>query len=239
MRFSGAILAAGLVACLAVTPVRADAQADCLAETDPQDGLAACRAAIAEREWPVDELVKLMAAEGNHLRASGNAEGALAVYDEALAMTPGNGSLLAEKGRALQQSGDDRGAADAYAAAIRAGVASPLIFNNRGVAHLNLGELPAAVADFDAALALDPDYGNAWNNRANAHCADGAVEASVADRIRALYAGRFTAAAAQAGLRKSGFYDGPADGIWGPDSEDALRVWTASGCPSAPKTRID
>ena len=47
-----------------------------------------------------------------------------------------------------------------------------------------------------------------------------------------------TAAAAQAGLRKSGFYDGPADGIWGYDSEQALRAWTRAGCPNAPASRL-
>ena len=31
----------------------------------------------------------------------------------------------------------------------------------------------------------------------------------------------------------------PSDGIWGPDSEEALYNWTLGGCPDAPKTRLN
>ena len=77
-----------------------------------------------------------------------------------------------------------------------------------------------------------------WNNRASARRRAGEVDGSVKDRMQALYAQRFTAAAAQGGLRRTGFYKGPSDGIWAQASEDALRAWTLAGCPDAPKTNL-
>ena len=211
----------GLLAMADPLQAHAATKQACLEESDPSTGVEMCRAALQERQWPIDELLDLLVAYGNHLRSQGDYDAALDIYLQGIAMSPAAGQLHAEAGRAHQLAGNDEAAKEAYGSAIRAGSANPAVLNNRGVAFLALGEIDAAVADFDAALTLDSGYGNAWNNRANAHCLAGAIDASVRDRIQALYAGRFTAAAAQAGLRKSGFYEGPADGIWGPDSEDA------------------
>ena len=101
-----------------------------------------------------------------------------------------------------------------------------------------LGLFDEAIADLDRAIELSHSNGEIWNNRANLFCETGDVEAAFQDRIQALYNLRFTAAAAQVGLRKSGFYEGPADGIWGYDSEQALRAWTRAGCPNAPVSRL-
>ncbi|MEM7191065.1 MAG: tetratricopeptide repeat protein, partial [Pseudomonadota bacterium] len=110
--------------------------------------------------------------------------------------------------------------------------------NNRAITQAALGEVDAAFEDFRLALSLMPTNGDIWNNRANLNCSNGRFAEALQDRTQALYTGRFTAGAAQAGLRKSGHYSGPADGIWGTDSEEALKAWTDDGCPDAPRTRL-
>ena len=110
--------------------------------------------------------------------------------------------------------------------------------NNRGLALLAKGQLREALADLTRAVELAPENGAIWNNRANANCKLKRVRQSVADRMQALYTGRFTAGQAQSGLRRSGFYRGPSDGIWGYDADDAMRDWTEAGCPDAPASRL-
>ena len=129
-------------------------------------------------------------------------------------------------------------AREAYSRALAVDPASAKALNNRALAFLQLGDLTAAVEDLSKALDAAPSNGTIWNNRANVNCTLKRVQESVADRIQALYRGRFTAAEAQGGLRRTGFYDGPSDGIWGYDSEQALLAWTWAGCPRPPKSRL-
>ena len=110
--------------------------------------------------------------------------------------------------------------------------------NNRGLALLAKGKLREALADLTRAVELAPENGAIWNNRANANCKLKRVKQSVADRMQALYTGRFTAGQAQSGLRRSGYYRGPSDGIWGYDVDEALLEWTEAGCPDAPASRL-
>lgn len=147
-------------------------------------------------------------------------------------------AALLETGNEHYGTGDYHAAHAAFtkALAIDAGMSAAL--SNRALALIGLGDFKAALADLDAAIRLDRDNGVIWNNRANLNCRLKRTDAAYSDRLQALYWGRFTAAAAQAGLRSSGYYYGFTNGIWGADSDDALHEWTAAGCPSAPKSRI-
>ena len=129
-------------------------------------------------------------------------------------------------------------AREAYSRALAVDPRNAKALNNRALTFLQLGDLAAAVEDLSRALDAAPSNGTIWNNRANVNCTMKRVQESVADRIQALYRGRFTAAEAQGGLRRTGFYNGPSDGIWGYDSEQALLAWTWAGCPRPPKSRL-
>jgi len=149
----------------------------------------------------------------------------------------GTATLLAA-GNEHYGTGDYDGARAAYTKvlAIDAGMSAAL--SNRALALIGLGDFETALADLDAAIRIDKESGVIWNNRANLNCRLKRIDAAHNDRLQALYWGRFTAAAAQAGLRSSGYYYGLTDGIWGTESDDALLEWTAAGCPSAPRNRL-
>ncbi len=137
----------------------------------------------------------------------------------------------------MLRDGNNRAAFDAYTTAIIADPADANALNNRALAAIGLGDLEKALVDLTVALSLKPQNGAIWNNRANLNCLLKRYSDSIGDRLAAMQRGRFTAAAAQSGLRRSGYYRGPSDGIWGYDSDDALRDWTEAGCPDAPKNR--
>ena len=145
---------------------------------------------------------------------------------------------IALEGDIYYRDGQFGEAREAYTRALAVDPSSAKALNNRGLTLVQLGDLAAAVEDLSKALDAAPSNGTVWNNRANVNCTLKRVQESVADRIQALYRGRFTAAEAQGGLRRTGFYDGPSDGIWGYDSEQALLAWTWAGCPRPPKSRL-
>lgn len=235
--------AARLTACimlglLAPVSAMADDFLTCLNERDAEIGIAACELALTE-DLTTQERAEVFLALGLHQRKSGNFNAALDSLDEASSLSVVNSKAMTEIGVLHYAQGDQDAAISAFTEALAAEPDFVRALNNRAVARMSVGRLTAAVEDLNRAVALDSNDPDILNNRANLNCQIGAVDDAYRDRLSALYAGRFTAASAQAGLRKSGFYDGPSDGIWGPDSEDALLAWTKGGCPGAPKTRLN
>jgi tetratricopeptide (TPR) repeat protein len=222
-----------------VAPIAAaDDFVDCLSERDASLGIPACEAALSE-DLTTEERAEVFLALGLHQRKSGDLTAALENLDEASSLSVVNSEAMTEIGLIHYAKGDQDAAITAFSQALAVEPDYVRALNNRAVARIAVGRLKAAVEDLDLALTLDSNNADIWNNRANAYCQMGAVDDAYRDRLQALYAGRFTAASAQAGLRKSGFYNGPSDGIWGPDSEDALLAWTKVGCQNAPKTRLN
>jgi len=211
---------------------------DCLGMEDPNDAQNACEDALTSPALSVLERSEVYRQLGKLNRLEDRLDAAKSDLEASLALVPESPETLAEMGAVLYMEANFEGARELLSKAIAKGVPGASAFNNRGMTLLALGEIKDALRDFNAAVELASDNGAIWNNRANALCASGDVEGAYLDRIQALYNRRFTASQAQAGLRSSGFYDGPADGIWGFDSEQALRAWTEAGCPDAPKSRI-
>jgi tetratricopeptide (TPR) repeat protein len=92
---------------------------------------------------------------------------ALASYERALAIQPGNARALYNRGGVLR---DLRRPAEALASydqalAIKGDYAEA--FNNRGLALLELQRPAEALVSFERALAIRPDYATALNNRGN------------------------------------------------------------------------
>lgn len=238
-------LAGLMVAAWFAVPAPVQAQDDtdpnylaCLAETDPATGRTACTEALKSDKLSAAERAGALRALGRHQRRAGALGEATRTLDQSLALAPASAATWVESGDAHYEAGRFDEARLAYTRALARDRNMVRALNNRAVAHAALGDFDAAFEDFRMALTFAPDRGIIWNNRANVNCRAGRSRPSLEDRIQALYRGRFTASSAQAGLRATGFYDGPADGIWGPDSEDALLSWTEAGCPRAPKTRL-
>ena len=211
---------------------------DCLALEEPETGVDACMDALTSPALAVSERAAVYRNLARFYRKAELIAEAEASIRFSLSLDPGHPETFGELGAVQYLKAEYRDAYDSLTLAISDGVSTAAVFNNRGMVLHALGDLDSAIADLDLAVELSDSNGEIWNNRANLFCEAGNVEGSYRDRIQALYNLRFTAAAAQAGLRKSGFYEGPADGIWGYDSEQALRAWTRAGCPNAPASRL-
>ena len=234
---------APLFAAMSNEPVTAadawpDRYNDCLAVEEAETGIDACVDALTSPALSVFERAAVYTRLARFYRKADLIAEADASVKFSLSLDPGNPESYAELGAIQYVKMELEGAYDPLTRAISDGISSAHVYNNRGMVLQALGELDNAIADLDLAVELSTSNGEIWNNRANLFCEAGNAEASYQDRIQALYNLRFTAAAAQAGLRKSGFYEGPTDGIWGYDSEQALRAWTRAGCPNAPASRL-
>lgn len=229
------LLGAGLAQATSAWPDRYN---DCLGLEDADDAAAACMDALTSPALSVLERSEVFRKLGALQRWDERLDEAEANLEASLALVPESPQTLAEVGAVKYLQSDFEGAKTALSRAISGGIPGGEAFSNRGMTLLELGEVKAALQDFDVAVERSAQNGAIWNNRANALCATGDVEGAYRDRIQALYNQRFTAAAAQTGLRKNGFYSGPSDGIWGYASEQALRAWTEAGCPNAPASRL-
>jgi protein O-GlcNAc transferase len=105
-----------------------------------------------------------LAASFEHL---GNADGALASYDRAIAIKPDYAEAFNDRGRLLRGL---RRLNEALASFDRAIALQPnfaMAYNNRGNVLVDLKRLDEALASYDRAIAIKPDYAQAFNNRGN------------------------------------------------------------------------
>lgn len=211
---------------------------DCLGMTDAEEAVPACIDALTSPALSVLERAEVYRRLGYLHRKREEIQQAESSLQSSLALVPDSPFTKAEFGAILYLKSDFKAAYEMLSEAIAGGASDSTAYNNRGMALIALGDVKSALRDLDVAISLTTDNGELWNNRANARCATGDVQGAYQDRIQALYNRRFTASAAQAGLRRSGFYSGPADGIWAFDSEEALLAWTEAGCPDAPASRL-
>ncbi|MBL7223790.1 MAG: DUF4272 domain-containing protein [Candidatus Brocadiae bacterium] len=125
----------------------------------------------------------------------GDAEVAIAAFNEAIAAEPGCSDAYALRGEAYCMLGQfEQGIAD-YSEAIRlvetgaaqaATVGLPLIYNDRGLTYHETGDLDRAIADCSKAIELDPNYALAYNNRGHALAAKGRFDEAIADYGQAI-----------------------------------------------------
>jgi tetratricopeptide (TPR) repeat protein len=123
---------------------------------------------------------------GSALLALGRSKDALAAYDQALALSPGNAIAHMDRGTALLALGEseDALAADDQALALSPGYA--IAHMNRGNALQALGRSEDALAAYDQALALDPGNAIAHMNRGTLLQALGRSEDALAAYDQAL-----------------------------------------------------
>jgi protein O-mannosyl-transferase len=124
---------------------------------------------------------------GHHYHyVGGKPQAALADYDRALGLNPGNAHVWTEKGTLLANlnQADEAYAAFDRAIAIHAGSAKAL--SNRGVIKGQRGDLEGAIADFTQAIAADPTFREPCKNRAVAYTMLGKHDLAVSDSRRAI-----------------------------------------------------
>lgn len=101
---------------------------------------------------------------GKALQLSGDAQGALAAYQEALRLDERHGDAYNNVATILHQQGRLDEAITWYHKAIERYPQHEEIYQNLADAHSKKGELDQAVAMYQKALELDPENGAAWNN---------------------------------------------------------------------------
>jgi tetratricopeptide (TPR) repeat protein len=118
--------------------------------------------------------------------ASGDIDGAIANYTEAIGLDPTFVGAYINRGVARRDKDDLEGAIRDYTEAIRLDPNSAYAYNNRGHARGDKGDTDGAIADLDEAIRLDPNNVNAYNNRGNARGDRGDLEGAIADYTEAI-----------------------------------------------------
>jgi len=92
---------------------------------------------------------------------SGDHDGAIADYTQALKLDPKLVYALIARGAAYYSKGDYRSAVEDYSRSIELEPNDAGVFNSRGNAYRKMGDYDKAAADFEAALRIDPDNAEA------------------------------------------------------------------------------
>ena len=95
----------------------------------------------------------------------GDLAGAIADYDQAIALKPNDAVAYNSRGNARRTQGDLAGAIADYDQAIALKPDDAVAYNSRGNARRTQGDLAGAIADYDQAIALKPDDAVAYYNQ--------------------------------------------------------------------------
>jgi lipoprotein NlpI len=104
-------------------------------------------------------------ARGNALRMRGDADKALADYEEATRAAPGLAGAWLNRGAVLMERGSIADAIESFDQTIALNPRSAEAYNNRGAARSQNGDFARAAADLDTALRLGPSDEGAYGNR--------------------------------------------------------------------------
>jgi tetratricopeptide (TPR) repeat protein len=101
---------------------------------------------------------------GNKLLRSGDCRAAIAVYTQAIELSP-DGGFFINRGLAKRCVGDNPGAMADYTKAIELDPSAAVAYYNRGGLKADSKDFEGALLDFSAAIERDNGYAEAFTNR--------------------------------------------------------------------------
>lgn len=149
------------------------------AQLEPPLRVEACTRALALRDLTRQQHLLLLGARASALDELGDHGRAIADFDSALVLAPGDAVLHLNRGAAKIHDGRPADAIADYDAAIRIRPDWHLPYFNRAVALTDLGQRAAALKDYERAIRLKPD--DAW-----IYVGQGDVLAASGDAARAI-----------------------------------------------------
>lgn len=120
---------------------------------------------------------------------SGDTEGALKDYHQALAIDPHDPTLYINRALAWEKAGQYRKALADYNTALELDAMNAKGYRNRGKVLFELGEYQLALEDMDDAIKLDPIHGGAYFNRALIYYKTGNIDQTCRDLEKAIELG--------------------------------------------------
>jgi tetratricopeptide (TPR) repeat protein len=142
---------------------------------------------------------------GNARRHQGDLDGAIADYNQAIALQPDYAATYDNRGIARSGQGDLDGAIADFNQAIALQPDNAAAYNNRGIARSGQGDLDGAIADFNQAIILQPGNATGYYNRGIARSDRGDLDGAIADYDQAIILQPGNAAAYyNRGLTRSG-----------------------------------
>ncbi len=124
----------------------------------PNRASSSSRPSMTATEW---------ADQGLDLAGQRRYDEAIACYDRAIALVPGNSAFWTHKGNALKCLGNYSSAAECYDGAIRCNPDSPASWILKGNALKSLGDHPGAIECYDRAIEQQPGGSAAWTLKGN------------------------------------------------------------------------
>jgi tetratricopeptide (TPR) repeat protein len=116
----------------------------------------------------------------------GDARGALADFDQAIAAGLKEPGVFINRGVARERRGDVQAAIEDYTRALQIDPSSARAYDNRSGALAALGQYDASLADSNRALAIAPDFAEAWNNAGVTRRMKGEFGKAIANYSRAI-----------------------------------------------------
>ena len=107
--------------------------------------------------------------KANALMGSGDLQGALDVFSQAIALNPSDALSYLSRGIALSSMGNNQQAVEDFNAALGLNPNDAAAYHNRGIAFAALGDYAQAIADYDAALAINPNDAMVYHNKGIAY----------------------------------------------------------------------
>jgi tetratricopeptide (TPR) repeat protein len=154
---------------VAATQVTADDWTVCAQNGDADTSIKACSSIIDSSAETGENHAYALGSRGNAYLKKGDADHAIADFDNAIELKPDYAYGFNSRGYAYETKGDHARAIADYDKAIQLKPDMVAAYVNRGAAYMAKGSSDAAIADFNRAIELNPDFAESYYGRGQAY----------------------------------------------------------------------